>query len=458
MNAPLRIGCWPKLIYRLGLCFAFIVAGAGCGRKAPDLPRFDLDQFDPMTRHAIESQIEKVKADATRPENWVGLGFLLKEAQKDENSQSCFDNAVELDKKNPKWEYLLGWSFLPGNPQKAVEHLQRASRLAKQKDPDDFSADLRLTEAYQSLGWSQKEREILESIPPGPPLGDLANLRLAELDWDQGKDQDFKNRVGKIPDRPIWRKRLTLLKISLAILEKDQVNVGRLKEEVGLLPEDVSWVDPYLQENRPKEEGLKGAFQNARSLEARGNFQEASVTLEKILSFQKDPRAYVGLIRCLLKKGNDEAAEKKLDEAKVLYPENLQIMVLEAELGLQKGIALAQKGSWALAKGAFSNAKQILDRQADPEKWGEDGLKTKCRLSFWLDDRESLERESRRLLVIHPDHSGARSFLTWAKQGETQVQDLQTEIQKAFPQKGAMGDSEFPETTLIIRRISNAPK
>jgi|GEM_PF-4099575 len=464
------------------------------------------DLIDPMTRSALTYQMELVKQSPGKPQSWGALGILLKESDFAEEAGACFSQAAKLDPNNPKWVYLVGWSQLPAFPEKAIEPLKRAAILAKSRDPENLVALLRLAEAYQGLGLANDERAALESIPPGPPFGDFAQLRLAELDWEEGRDESFRSRVGTIPERPNWSRRLGLLKRSLTTLNsKNTENATHSEGERGAAQfgsetdnltfqreparAEAAWIDPYVRETRPAREGLKGAFQQAWSLEAGGQYQEAAGELEKILAFGKDSRALAGLIRCKLKALRFGEAESIIQDAKSAFPNHLQISLLEGELALAKGIAQAQVQQWPRAREIWQDALETFEPK--PSNWSarslqeslsdsspssgqkslpgsapsagqEEILLLKCRLAFWLDDKPLLLACSTRLLQRNPGLLGARVFAAWARQDRLLARDLDfqskplgQELAEPSPSgREPLHEAAFPETAAILRRMT----
>src|SRR5207244_3778554 len=138
---------------RSALCALAILLAAGAlgwygWRKlnAPAPPEVVLEGDDPELAEAVEAARGKVKRSPYSADAWGQLGMLLRGVRLPDPAAVCFAQAARFEPRNPRWHYLHGEAFLPGDPEAALPPLRRAARLWDRDDPPHVAPWLRLAE------------------------------------------------------------------------------------------------------------------------------------------------------------------------------------------------------------------------------------------------------------------------------------------------------------------------
>ena len=116
----------------------------GCGPVLEVPPLGDAGRMDPLTFEAVEWTRKTLVKHPRDPNAWANLGLVLVDSGQLIEARKCLENAAYLNPKNPRYPYLLGWSFLPGKPEIAVKYLQTVLEQAAQSDPQNPAPYLRL--------------------------------------------------------------------------------------------------------------------------------------------------------------------------------------------------------------------------------------------------------------------------------------------------------------------------
>lgn len=415
---------------------------------SPDLARTS----DPYTFEAIQAQWDIARDQPQNPKASAALGVLLKESDFPEEARVWLERAVKIEPRQPRWTYLMGWSYLPSQPAQAIAYLEKARMLASGREPDHSICSVRLAEALAGLGNSEAERKVWASVPPDPPYGDLAQLRLAELAWEEGKDQEALDHLARVSPRPGWAPRIERLKRSMP----QTGSATRAGAPVSsLVPEnetEATWVDPFLAQTRPAREGLKGAFQLASRWEAQGRFRDAVGLFEELTQKTRDPRTRVGFITNLMKIGDWDRARTVLDRSLKEFPETVQLWHLEGGWHLTRGIQLALEQKEDQARVHWLEARAIWSRPAlIHQKESREGL---CRADFWLEDLAALKQDCKILLNQDPHHEAAKTCLAFlAKESRLPRADALKRWDEGG--KGMVGP--IPESQVLIPKLKENP-
>ena len=160
--------------------------------------------MDPLTFEAVEWTRKTLVKHPRDPNAWANLGLVLVDSGQLIEARKCLENAAYLDPKNPRYPYLLGWSFLPGKPEIAVKYLQTALEQAAQSDPQNPAPYLRLAEALRLLGQDNDAINVLGSLETKTQKHPLGSLILAEIAFAKGNDLKAKTFCKKYPKWLIW--------------------------------------------------------------------------------------------------------------------------------------------------------------------------------------------------------------------------------------------------------------
>lgn len=418
----------------------------GCGRTLEIPPGLEMGRVDPLTEEALEKSRTRLLDNIREPSAWASLGMVLVDGGQAKEARKCFENAKYLDSKNPRYIYLLGWSFLPDSPESALPHLQIAYQLSTRFDPDNPAPAIRLAETLRALGKDSEAKNILKDWQNISGKHPVASLMLAEIAASQGEDKEAKFILSEIPEVIYLAKRKQLLDLTLRFGDNPSQDYSKKMEEIRLLSQDPDWPDPYLLESRPEWLGFRGSFRLAEALEAKGRLAEAAPLLQKIWDKTGDVRSRVGLVGCFIGIGKWEDA-KRLIEVQPHSPHN---PVLWARYFLAFGDQLAGNGNGDQARQHFIKGLEKLGYNY-PEADAIEALGLRCRLLWRLELWGELAEAAKLYLAKRPFHRGAKVFLCLSRLRLNQAGN-DCEI-KALAE---LDDPEvFPETGQILKFLAN---
>ena len=427
------------------------VSFMGCGPVLEVPPLGDAGRMDPLTFEAVEWTRKTLVKHPRDPNAWANLGLVLVDSGQLIEARKCLENAAYLDPKNPRYPYLLGWSFLPGKPEIAVKYLQTALEQAAQSDPQNPAPYLRLAEALRLLGQDNDAINVLGSLETKTQKHPLGSLILAEIAFAKGNDLEAKNLLQEVPEVAYLAKRRKLLLLLLTVDSYPTVIDGHSIEEIRHLPEDPDWPDPFLLTGKPEAMGLRGAFRLAVAMESKGRWPEAANLLQKIWTTNGDGRARIGLVSALIALARWEDA-KKLIEADSSNPLN---PLLWARWYLAHGDQLVAMEKGEDARVEFTEGLARLGSRF-PEFRSVEGLGLRCRLLWRLEDWLGLKEASQCYLEKVPHHLGSMAFLCLSKRqlGQSGKNcDIRTLREIKYP-------DPFPETEKVLDLLDKplAPK
>ncbi len=427
----------------------FVLAGIfGCGPSLKVPPSMDPGLVDPLTFGAVERTRAALIKNPGDPVAWANLGLVLVDAGQLDEARKCLSNASFLDSKNPRYPYLLGWSFLPAKPELAIKPLHTALDLAAQSDPQNPAPYLRLAEALRLVGKDEDAIKVLLAQESQVQKHPLESLMLAEMAYTQGQDIEAKNHFQEIPDVGYLTKRRTLLFLLLSAEQNPSVKESQAIEDFRHIPEDPDWPDPFLLMGKPDALGLRGSFRLAVAMENKGRWAEAANILENIWTTNGDGRARLGLVHALIALGRWDEAKKRID-ADAQNPFN---PLLWARWYLAHGDHLVATGREKDARGDFAEGLAKLGSRF-PEFRSLEGLGIRCRLLYRLEDWKGLKEASKSYGEKMPKHLGALAFLSLSNRHLQQMDmgfDIRSLRELKYPE-------QFPETKIVLDLLDKTP-
>src|SRR5262249_1698937 len=239
-------------------------------------------------------------------------------------AETCFAQAEKLDPDELRWPYLRGEALLPGDPDAALPHLRRAAELAGRGKADSVAPWLRL--AGGILGKRENEEaeknfRLVLDVDDGNPS---AHLGLGLLAEERGQFKESRRHLERARRSPLTQQRACARLAVVCSRLGDKEAAAQFSERAAALPPDSRWVDPYLAECLQLGVDKSNVFQRVEQLEAQGRFQDAIDLLEQMIARSPDARAYVGLGRNLIQRGDAERAERAFLSALHLAPDNVR--------------------------------------------------------------------------------------------------------------------------------------
>ncbi|MBI4606020.1 MAG: tetratricopeptide repeat protein [Planctomycetes bacterium] len=115
----------------------------GAAGPVPEIPRPDVSPLESLVRAQIEAATRACDAVPGDAGPAGRLGMLFQAYGWPEQARACYERAAALDRRDPRWRYLLGRILADlGRPAEAAAAVEEAIRLR----PDDLPAHLFLAE------------------------------------------------------------------------------------------------------------------------------------------------------------------------------------------------------------------------------------------------------------------------------------------------------------------------
>jgi len=419
-----------------------VIPMLGCGRTLDIPPSLETGKVDPLTEEALEKSRAILLTNPGKPASWANMGMVLFDSGQAIEARKCFENAIYLDPQNPRYIYLLGWSFLPDEPESALAHLTNAYQLSIRVDRDNPAPAIRLAETLRALGKDSEARKILQDWQTNSGKHPLADLMLAEIAASRGDDNEARSILDGIPGVIYLAKRMRYLDLTLGFGDKTDRDYSILMEEVRRLPQDPDWPDAYLLESKPDCLGFRGSFRLAEALEAKGRLAEAVPLLKKIWDKTEDARSRVGLVGCYIGMGKWDEAKRFID----IQPQSPHNPVLWARYFLAFGDQFAGNTNVEQARIQFINGLEKLEYNFNQVEAVE-ALGLKCRLLWRLESWRELSDSCKLYLARNPLHKGAKVFLCLSQFHLNQTRH-DCDLKALFENNN---HEAFPETTQILK-------
>jgi len=312
------VRCTPRGWF-LGWFFAATaLAWIGCAPdpKPPILPQAEIDLLDPALRKLVQESHRQVLARPDSADTWGRLGQAFDVVDLHPQAAACYEQAMKLDPKAPRWPHLLGLIELQDAPDAAIQHLARAAELTPQRaDP----SRLRLAQALLERGRldeAGRQLDQLLKLQPDHPAGCLARARLhlARNELLPASRSLQPSLTNSYTARPAL--------LLLATIQQRQgltEPAAELAQLAAARPRPFDWPDPYLAEverlrvDRTKlQDHINGLLQSRQHA-------EADAAIDRLL------RAYPNDPEGLLLRGRLRIQERKCEEAEAVLRQHLQI-------------------------------------------------------------------------------------------------------------------------------------
>ena len=153
----------------------------------PDAP---VDETDPAVASAVRIARQRVLKAPRSAEAWGDLGKAFIANELEDQSQTCFAQAEQLDPSDPHWPYYQGGTLINrGDRQGAIPYLERAVERDERTSHPEDTPRLLLADTLLALGRGDEAEEhyrhVLDRHPDDPRahfgLGLLASGR---EDWE----------------------------------------------------------------------------------------------------------------------------------------------------------------------------------------------------------------------------------------------------------------------------------
>ena len=311
----------------------------------PDLSRLEED-LQQQIRDA-RSKVQAAKAGGSPLDHaraYGELAMLYHACDLREAAQACYLNAEALNPRDFRWSYYLGRLYrLQGQPEKAVEHFERA--LGRMPPGQEVAATVAVlywtARAYFDQSNLDAAQRLFSKVigiqeNSAPAMVGLGRVAAARGDSRQAVEH-FKKALALAPRVVNLRYRLAMEYRKLGLIDKAQRHLGFV-QGAGGFKMDLVPPDPLMEE-------LRGVTNSARISQHQGNVALLEGQLEAaaeqhrkaVARDPQDPVAHSKLAATLEKLGDPEGAIEQYKEALRLDPADVT-----AHFGM--GVIYAQQG------------------------------------------------------------------------------------------------------------------
>ncbi len=272
--------------------------------------------FGDGTEPAVMKAVETARADVRRQPRsgvaWGELGKVLLANGYSDEAERCFTRAEQFDPGEPRWPYLRASRILLRDREAALPHLRRAVDLCEEKDRENTTPRLMLSEVYlEKNDWDEVEvhcRRVLERQPDNP----RAHQNLGMVALARGDLADSVTHLLRAAESPLTRKRACAQLAAVYQRLGDTAAATERSHLANRLPPDQAWPDPYVAEYRRLAAGRQDRFLEAQRLEAEGRLPEVVRVLREIADDFPDGRSYYALGAALATVEDLQGAEQAL--------------------------------------------------------------------------------------------------------------------------------------------------
>jgi len=299
-----------------------VAVGAAVWWRSPRFaaPEIELKQLDPAVARVLSNLLAGVRAEPGSAKAWGRLGSALMHHDFVEETDSAFQRAAQLDRKEPRWPYLLALSRMQTQPGAAVPLMERAVALASET-PD--APRLRLGEMYLELGRIAEADRRFEELLRTQPNHAVAGLGLARVRKQQGRLAECSNLVARcLASSHTAREALTLL-AALKLSVGDREGAATAARQSRGMPPDAPWPDPWWRETLEWRVGRKARLADASAQLDAGEIHQAVDALRNVCrDYPQDEEAWYLLGWGLNQQQKFSEAESALREHLRLSPES----------------------------------------------------------------------------------------------------------------------------------------
>jgi tetratricopeptide (TPR) repeat protein len=303
---------------------------------------------------AVAAAIGKARAAVLRSPRdggtWGNLGMVLSAHGFNGEALPCYEQAEQLDPRNPRWPYLKGILRAWGDAEGAIEDTRRALALWGHAEE---APRLKLAELLQGQGRRDEARAEFQKVVELFPGHPRALLGLARLACEENDLEDALRCLSQVGDNPNCRKaRLALL----AEIHQRLGNGSAAAQEnaaASALASDVPWPDPVTDAVAKLKVGEAADLKRAALLLERDQAEEAAPVLEKAVhDYPNSANAWLLWGRLLVRQNNLPSAEQAFRRAEELDGE-----VVDVHFYL--GVVLSLRGDDQAAVPHFRKATQL---------------------------------------------------------------------------------------------------
>ena len=341
------------------LVLALVLAGAaGAGawwyyrarEPVPELPAVDLSNADPEVARAINKALDDVRDKPRDAARWGRLGMTLRAHDFDAVSVQAFRSAGELDPNDYRWPYLEGLSLVLIAPDRGLERLRHAAKLAPAARPEPR---LRVAELLFERGDFDAATAIAESLLQTDPGLGRAHLVLARVALAQGDRDAALRHAVRAGEDARTRRSAAMMRGEVYAARGERERADAEFRAVADLQDAPARVDPVVADVEDLRVGVAARLDEATQLVDEGRGMDAISLLEETArGAPNNPAPSLRLGELLIVAGNPRAARDVLEPYVIRFPTSV-------DGWFNLGVARFQTQDWAKSAEAFREVVKL---------------------------------------------------------------------------------------------------
>lgn len=277
---------------------------------------------DPVVKKLLAECRAAVSRSPQSAAPWgkLGLAFFIHDYS--EEARRCFVAAEQSDPRDARWPYFQGVILAESDAEGAVQKLERAADLCADQ-PE--APRLQLAELLLAHGHLEKAGEQFQHVLQHSPNNARAHLGLGRLALLKGELAQGPTHAGfAISDRHT-QKASHLLLAQIHERLGDQASADKAYRQAAGLPNDATWPDPYLEEARRLQTGMKTILIQVNLLLEQGRLDACIAQCRSLLrDYPDSDMIWLTLGKALVQKRDFPAAQEVLQKVLQLVPDSIQ--------------------------------------------------------------------------------------------------------------------------------------
>ncbi len=289
--------------------------------ELPDIPTVNLEGADPAIARVVNVARGILEQFSNEAESWGQYAMVLHAHGFADAAHICYDVAIRLDPKNPKWPYLQGDLYYdgPGGPDAATPFFEAAARLS----PPESLAQVRVSDSLLELGRLDEAergyRKILAINRDDPQaLLGLGKLAIARRQYQES----LQYLLPLAEQSPVQNTACTLLANVYDRLG-DRANADQIRQHLAEVPPDQTRRDDPILQVVQLEVGVRVELARAEKLMEQQQVKELLASVEDTVHRYPDSfEAWAALANAYGVAGDPTGAERAAKKGTQLAPKN----------------------------------------------------------------------------------------------------------------------------------------
>lgn len=335
----------------LGISFRFrtsppvILSGAAI----PEPPAIDR-VADPAVKKLLAECCAAVGQAPRSAATWGKLGMAFFAHDYSDEARVCFGAAEQLDPRDARWPYFQGTLRADNDPEGAFLKLEQAANVCADS-PD--CPRLQLAELLLAHGGLERAGEQFQCVLRRSPTNARAHLGLGRLAFMKGELVQSQTHLGFSVSNRHTQKASHVLLAQIRERLGDKADADKEYRQTASQPQDPAWPDPYFDEVRRLQTGMKTFLIGVNLLLEQGRLDACIAQCQNLLrDYPESDMLWLTLGKALVQKRDLSAAQEVLQKVLQRVPDSVQAH-------FQLGFAAYLRGDYRAAATWYRKATEL---------------------------------------------------------------------------------------------------